>query len=65
MDLLPDSLRPAAARYLAEDIERHRGRLTTGFVGVGYLCPVLAECGYMDVAYRLLLSETIRPGDTQ
>ena len=32
--------------------------LTTGFVGVGLLCPVLSETGYSDVAHRLLRNET-------
>ena len=42
----------------AADIEAHDWHLTTGFVGVGLLCPVLTEAGYADVAYRLLLNET-------
>ena len=42
-----------------DDIERHDWHLTTGFVGVGLLCPVLTEAGYADVAYRLLLNETL------
>ena len=32
--------------------------LSTGFVGVGYFCPVLTEAGRTDVAYRLLSNET-------
>ncbi len=56
--LLPDALRPLAARHLVEDIEAKGGHLSTGFVGVGYLCPVLTDAGYADVAYRLLLNET-------
>jgi len=39
-------------------IERHDWHLTTGFVGVALLCPVLTEHGYADVAHRLLLNET-------
>jgi len=58
MDLLPDDLRARAAERLVQDIERHDGHLTTGFVGVGLLCPVLAAAGYPDVAYRLLLNDT-------
>ena len=58
MDLLPDELRERAAERLVADIERHDWHLTTGFVGVGLLCPVLTEAGYADVAYRLLLNET-------
>jgi alpha-L-rhamnosidase len=58
MDLLPDELRERAAERLVENIERHDCHLTTGFVGVGLLCPVLSEMGYSDVAHRLLRNET-------
>ena len=54
MDLLPEDLRSAAAEHLVRTIEREDWHLSTGFVGVGYLCPVLTEAGYTDVAYRLL-----------
>jgi alpha-L-rhamnosidase len=56
--LLPEDLRPAAAEHLVRTIEREDWHLSTGFVGVGYLCPVLTEAGRTDVAYRLLLNET-------
>lgn len=58
MDLLSEELRPAAADHLVKAIEREGWHLSTGFVGVGYLCPVLTEAGYTDVAYRLLNNET-------
>jgi alpha-L-rhamnosidase len=58
MDLLPEQLRPRAAERLVENIDRHDGHLTTGFVGVGLLCPILSEMGRGDVAHRLLLNET-------
>ena len=58
MDLLPEDLRPAAAEHLIRTIEREDWHLSTGFVGVGYLCPVLTETGNAEVAYRLLLNET-------
>ncbi len=58
MDLLPRELRARAAERLVADIEAHGGHLTTGFVGVGLLCPVLSELGYSDVAHRLLANET-------
>jgi alpha-L-rhamnosidase len=58
MDLLPEGLRPAAAEHLVAAIEREDWHLSTGFVGVGYLCPVLTETGHRDVAYRLLNNET-------
>ena len=58
MDLLPNELRPRAAERLVENIARHDLHLTTGFVGVGLLCPALSEMGYSDVAHRLLRNET-------
>jgi alpha-L-rhamnosidase len=58
MDLLPEELRSPAADHLVRTIEREDWHLSTGFVGVGYLCPVLTEAGYTDVAYRLLENET-------
>ncbi|MDQ6946671.1 MAG: glycoside hydrolase family 78 protein [Actinomycetota bacterium] len=58
MGLLPEELRPAAAEHLVRAIERDGGHLSTGFVGVGYLCPALTQAGRIDVAYRLLLNET-------
>src|SRR5215212_7114068 len=58
MDLLPEELRSATAEHLVRTIEREDWHLSTGFVGVGYLCPVLTEAGYTEVAYRLLENET-------
>ena len=58
MDLIPEELRARAAERLVENIERHDGHLTTGFVGVGLLCPTLSEAGYSDVAHRLLRNDT-------
>ena len=57
-NLLLEETRAAAARHLVNDIEAKGGHLSTGFVGVGYLCPVLTNAGYADVAYKLLLNET-------
>lgn len=58
MGLLPEGLRAKAAGHLVRTIEEKDWHLSTGFVGVGYLCPVLTEAGYPDVAYRLLNNET-------
>ena len=58
MGLLPDALRPLAARHLIDDIAAKDNHLSTGFVGVGYLCPVLTATGHNDVAYKLLLNDT-------
>jgi alpha-L-rhamnosidase len=69
--LLPDELVPAAVDHLAGDIEKRDNRLTTGFVGVALLCPVLSEHGRGDLAYALLHQDefpswgyTIRHGAT-
>ena len=58
MGLLPKELRAKAAGHLVRTIEEKDWHLSTGFVGVGYLCPVLTEAGYPEVAYRLLNNET-------
>ncbi len=55
-DLLPEELRAAAARKLAEEV-RSRKHLTTGFVGTPHLCHALSRYGYLDEAYMLLNRE--------
>jgi alpha-L-rhamnosidase len=57
-DLLPEELRPEAARRLAEDVKSFNNHLTTGFVGTPYLCHTLSSNGYPDVAYDLLNQES-------
>jgi alpha-L-rhamnosidase len=56
--LLPEPLQKAAAEHLVRAIERRDWHLSTGFLGSAYLCPVLAEHGFSDVAYRLLNNDT-------
>jgi alpha-L-rhamnosidase len=58
MDLVPEDLRSKSAEHLVENIKQRDWHLSTGFVGAGYLLPVLSQMGYTDVAYRLLLNET-------
>jgi alpha-L-rhamnosidase len=58
MDLLDEGLRPRAVERLVADIEAHDWHLTTGFLGVGILCPVLTRFGRADVAHRLLRQDT-------
>lgn len=58
MNLLSDEGREQAVAHLVRALERRDWHLTTGFVGVGYLCPVLTRAGRNDIAYRLLLNET-------
>lgn len=57
-NLLPDEQRPAAAKFLVDDIKGRRNHLSTGFLGTPFLCHVLTQNGYTDVAYDLLLQET-------
>jgi alpha-L-rhamnosidase len=59
MHLVPDKLRAAAADRLVAAIQDADWHLTTGFVGVGYLLPVLSSTGHTDAAYRLLSQETL------
>jgi len=57
-DLLPDHLRAPAFDRLVADIEARNRHLTTGFIGVALLCPVLTEHGRPDLAYALLHQDT-------
>ena len=57
-ELLPENLRPIAAQYLEEGIKAKNGHLSTGFVGVSYLLPVLTQAGKADAAYKLLMQDT-------
>jgi alpha-L-rhamnosidase len=55
---MPERLVPTAVRHLVADIEARGRHLTTGFVGVALLCPVLAAHGHADLAYALLHQDT-------
>lgn len=57
-DLLPQEQRAAAAALLVADIRARNNHLSTGFLSTPHLCRVLADAGYLDVAYDLLLQET-------
>ncbi|MGQ7889103.1 family 78 glycoside hydrolase catalytic domain [Paenibacillus sp. WC2504] len=58
MNLLPEDKQPLSAKYLVDLIKGRDYHLSTGFVGVGYLLPVLTKAGYSDVAYHLLTNDT-------
>ncbi|SDT43572.1 Ig-like domain (group 2) [Paenibacillaceae bacterium GAS479] len=58
MDLLEGDMKRKAAEYLVENINNKNGHLSTGFLGIGYLLPVLTEAGYPELAYRLLTNDT-------
>jgi len=57
-DLFPENLRGEAAQHLEDDIRNRGWHLSTGFLGVGCLLPVLAEMHRDEAAYRLLLQDT-------
>ena len=52
-DLLPESLRPLAAKRLAEDVRKFK-HITTGFLGANLVCQMLTDNGYYDEAFLLL-----------
>lgn len=56
-DLVPPQLVDAAVEQLAADVAARGNRLTTGFLGVALLCPVLSAHGRSDLAYALLHQE--------
>jgi alpha-L-rhamnosidase len=57
MNLLPENVRTRAAARLVENIQALGWHLSTGFIGISHLNPVLTLTGHADVAYRLLLQE--------
>jgi alpha-L-rhamnosidase len=56
MDLLPQSLRAAAAQKLVDKIHANHDLLATGFLGTPYLLEELTKTGHADLAYKLLLN---------
>jgi alpha-L-rhamnosidase len=57
-NLMPSDLRDRAAELLVKDIKDKGNHLSTGFIGVKYLNPVLTESGNLDLAYQLLFNKT-------
>ena len=58
-DLLSEEEKRQAAKELNELVIRNGYHLNTGFLSTPALCPVLAEYGYKETAYRLLLQDTL------
>jgi alpha-L-rhamnosidase len=54
-NLVPQALRPAAAAKLVADIKGRGSLLSTGFLGTPNCLDVLADEGYSDLVYNLLL----------
>ncbi|WP_052572861.1 family 78 glycoside hydrolase catalytic domain [Haloferula sp. BvORR071] len=53
-DLLPEGLRDEVLQLLENDVIAKGNHLSTGFVGVSYLLPVLSAGGKSSTAYNLL-----------
>jgi alpha-L-rhamnosidase len=56
MNLVPEALRAAAAKKLADKIVANHGLLATGFLGTPYLLEELTKAGNAKLAYKLLLN---------
>lgn len=55
--MIPEELRSATAEHLAELIVANGHRLDTGFLATPMLLPVLADSGYLELAYRVLFQQ--------
>lgn len=69
--LVPETKKPAAAKRLAELVREKKHLIQTGFAGTPYIAFALADNGYVEDAYSLLLNEacpgwlyTIKAGGT-
>jgi alpha-L-rhamnosidase len=56
-DLLPEGIRPKAAKRLIDLIQAANYHIGTGFLSTPFICHVLSQYGYTEVAYKLLLQE--------
>ncbi|WP_026516148.1 family 78 glycoside hydrolase catalytic domain [Butyrivibrio sp. MC2021] len=56
--LLPEKEAVEAAKDLNELVVKNDYHLNTGFLSTPFLCGVLADYGYVDTAYRLLLQKS-------
>lgn len=55
-NILPEALRGKAAAQMVEAVKKYDGRISTGIHGTYMLMDQLANNGYTDLAYNLLLS---------
>ena len=56
--LVPDERKKAVAENLVNDIVCKGYHLDTGCTGTRFVLPVLFDCGYADIAYRVLTQTT-------
>lgn len=57
-DLMPAELRQGAANDLAALVRSSGNHLGTGFLATPFLLPALADHGYLDLAYAVLMQDT-------
>ncbi len=57
MDIVPENARKRIAEDLVTKLREDNNHLRTGFVGTPYLCRVLSDAGYDDMAYTLFLTK--------
>ena len=55
--LVPEAYTERVRKSFFEKMKENAFMLNTGFVGTPYLCPALADSGFTDKAYGLLLNE--------
>lgn len=58
-DLLSEEEKVQAAAELNQLVIKNGYHLNTGFLSTPSLCPILAEYGYLETAYKLLLQDTM------
>lgn len=56
--LIPEELHEKAVARLVELIEKNGCHVDTGFLSSGFILNILADNGYVDLAYKLLLQDT-------
>jgi alpha-L-rhamnosidase len=61
LDILPADQRPAAMKYLLDDISKHDNHLTTGIFGTRYMLDLLSQEGFSQTAYDIVNQKT-HPG---
>jgi len=57
-DLLPETMRPLAVKYMLEGIDRYKGHMSTGFHSTYRMMLELTASGHNDVAYKLINNHT-------
>jgi alpha-L-rhamnosidase len=57
-NMLDEEKQSLAASHLIEDIKFRDYHVSTGFIGLAYLFPVLSKFGRSDIVYKILLNES-------